>query len=185
MDAMAHTRTGPRHLAADAAEDDKAGPRPAGAGAAGPAAEQAGTAAELRHRRVRLTREPSAAAHARREVRAAIAAWAVPVDADVAVLLASDLVTSAIVRGEGKTITLSVRCPAGRLRVDVLDTWRALPVLPDAEAGVAAGPGLSLIAAVASEWGTYRTPAGMAVFFTLDPERGLSSSTDESDVTDE
>lgn len=127
-------------------------------------------AAELRHRRVRLAREPEAAALAREEVRAAIGAWEAGVDADLAVLLASDLVTNAIVRGEGRVITLAVRCGSGRLRVDVYNTWRALPVVVEAGASAASGPGLALIVALASEWGTFRTPAGMGVYFTLDCE---------------
>lgn len=130
-------------------------------------------AAELRHRRVRLTREPAAAALAREEVRAAIGAWEIAVDADLAVLLTSDLVTNAIVRGEGRVITLAVRCASGRLRVDVYDTWRALPVTVEAGASSASGPGLALIAAMAGEWGTFRTPAGMGVYFTLDCESAL------------
>lgn len=127
-----------------------------------------GDATELRHRRIRLTREPAAAALARREVRAAIEAWNADVDADIAVLLASDLVTNAITRGEGKTITLAIRCAAGRLRVDVYDTWRALPLATASGASAATGPGLALIATLADEWGTFRTPAGMAVYFALD-----------------
>jgi hypothetical protein len=170
MDAMAHTQARRRHPAADAARDDMT-PHPADAGAARGEAAQAG-ATELQHRRVRLTREPSAAALARREVRAVIGAWDAGVDADVAVLLASDLVTNAITRGEGKTITLAVRCTAGRLRVDVYDTWRALPLVLDAGASAAAGPGLALVATLADEWGTFRTPAGMAVYFALDCEPG-------------
>jgi len=125
-------------------------------------------AAELRHRRVRLTREPASAALARGEVRAAIGTWQAGVDADLAVLLASDLVTNAIVRGEGTVITLAVRCGNGRFRVDVYNTWRALPVLVEAGASSASGPGLALIDALASEWGTFRTPAGMGVYFALD-----------------
>ena len=168
MDAMAHTQAGRRHpAAADAARDGMARAHPADGGAARDEAAQAGVT-QLRHRRVRLTREPSAAALARREVRAAIGAWGADVDADVAVLLASDLVTNAITRGEGKTITLAVRCTAGRLRVDVYDTWRALPLVFDAGASAAAGPGLALVATLADEWGTFRTPAGMAVYFALD-----------------
>jgi hypothetical protein len=143
MDAMADTRAGRSHLA------------------------RAQAAPDLRHWRVRLTREPAAAALARREVRAAIGAWDVGVDADIAMLLASDLVTNAIVRGEGRTITLAIRCAAGRLRVDVYDTRRALPVVLDAGASAATGPGLALVAALADDWGTFRTPAGMAVYFAL------------------
>ena len=169
MDAMAHTQAGRRHPAADAAQDGMTRAHPADGGAARGEVTQAGVT-ELRHRRVRLTREPSAAALARREVRAAIGAWGAGVDADVAVLLASDLVTNAITRGEGKTITLAVRCTAGRLRVDVYDTWRALSLVLDAGASAAAGPGLALVATLADEWGTFRTPAGMAVYFALDCE---------------
>lgn len=162
MDAMTRTQTGRRHLvAADAARPDAARLDAARA-----------DVAELRHRRVRLTREPSAAAFARREVRAAITGWDAGVDADVAVLLASDLVTNAITRGAGKTITMAIRCAAGRLRVDVYDTWRALPVALETGASAAAGPGLALIATLADEWGTFRTPAGMAVYFALDCEPG-------------
>ncbi len=65
---------------------------------------------ELHRRRVRLTREPAAAAEARGHVRAVIRAWKVPVDPDIAVLLASDLVTDAITHGNGETITLVIRC---------------------------------------------------------------------------
>ena len=42
---------------------------------------------ELHQHRLRLTREPIAVAEARRQVRAAVDAWRVPVDPDIAVLL--------------------------------------------------------------------------------------------------
>jgi hypothetical protein len=124
--------------------------------------------ADLHHRRVRLTREPASAALARGEVAAAIREWRVQVDADVAVLLTSDLVTNAIVRGEGSHLTMAMRYARGRLRVDVYDTWRALPLVTDTAASMESGPGLALVATLSDEWGTFRTPAGMAVFFALD-----------------
>jgi hypothetical protein len=49
--------------------------------------------------RVRLTMGPAAAAEARGQVRAAICAWDVPADMDVAVLLTSELVSSAMSMG--------------------------------------------------------------------------------------
>ena len=52
--------------------------------------------AELRHRRVRLTLGQATAAHACGHVRAAIAAWSVPVNPAVAILLTSDLVINAV-----------------------------------------------------------------------------------------
>ena len=51
---------------------------------------------ELQWRRVPLTTGPAAAGEARRQVRAAIGAWDIPVDPSVAELLISELVTNAI-----------------------------------------------------------------------------------------
>jgi len=117
--------------------------------------------------RVRLTAGPAAAAEARRRVRAAMCAWEVPVDPDVAVLLTSDLVTDAVRREEGETVTLTVRCADGQLRVAVRGTSRFLPVQAAASAGPDTGPGLILVATLGDEWGSYRTPEGQAVYFTL------------------
>ena len=122
---------------------------------------------ELHQRRFRLSREPAAAAEARGQVRAVIRAWQVPVDPDIAVLLTSDLVTSAIMHGSGETVMLVIRCPRGQLRIDVYDTSRSLPIAAAEPAGTATGRGLALVAALSTEWGSFRTPAGEAVYFTL------------------
>jgi hypothetical protein len=116
--------------------------------------------------RVQLTPGPAAAAEARGQVRAAIWAWEVPVDPDVAILLTSDLVTSAIRYEPDETVTLAVRCSRGQLRVEV---HGASPFLPPADAPVGAGisPGLILVATLSDEWGFYRTSAGKAGYFTL------------------
>src|SRR6201982_1925984 len=100
--------------------------------------------ADLHVCRVRLTTGPAAAAEARGQVRAAIRAWEIPVDPDVAVLLASELVTNAIGHETGEAIVLAITCPFGQLRVDVHDTSRALPVLVAASADAEAGRGLML-----------------------------------------
>jgi signal transduction histidine kinase len=102
---------------------------------------------------VRLTARPAMVAEARRQVRAALDLWRAPVDPDVAVLLTSDLVTNAIRHQPGGTITLGVRCVAGKLRVDVH--------------GGAVGPDLILVQTLSDGWGCYPTPAGQAVYFTL------------------
>jgi anti-sigma regulatory factor (Ser/Thr protein kinase) len=132
--------------------------------------------AELHVCRVRLTAGPAAAAEARGQVRAAIRAWEVPVDPDIAVLLASELVTNAIGHEVGKTIVLAITCPFGQLRVDVHDTSRTLPVLVDAPVDAEAGRGLMLVASLSATWGVYRTPAGKAVYFTLAFEPGLTGA---------
>ena len=96
---------------------------------------------ELQVCRVRLTASPAAAGEARGQVRAAIRAWDIPVEEDIAVLLTSELVTNAIGHEAGESITLAVTCSFGQLRVDVHDTSRTFPVLVDAAADAeASGP---------------------------------------------
>jgi hypothetical protein len=123
--------------------------------------------ADLHVCRVRLAAGPAAAAEARGQVRVAIRDWKIPVDPDIALLLASDLVTNAIMHGAGETLTLAIRCSRGHLRIDVYDQSRSLPPGLDLPAGTDAGRGLVLVAALSTEWGSFRTPAGKAMYFTL------------------
>ena len=131
---------------------------------------------ELYQRRVRLTREPTAAAEARSQVRAAIGDWKVAVDPDIAILLTSDLVTNAIVHGEGDTVTLAIRCSRSHLRIDVYDQSRYRPVGANDLVDADTGRGLVLVAALSTDWGSFQTPAGKAMYFTFafqpDPPSG-------------
>jgi hypothetical protein len=137
----------------------------------------------VRHQcRFRLTRERAAAAEARSQVRAVICAWKIPVDPDIAVLLTSDLVTNAITQGDGETITLAIRCSCGHLRVDAYDSSRFLAV--DKPAVTETGRGLVLVAALSTEWGTFRTPAGKAVYFTLAFQPDLAQGGDHATAGD-
>ena len=131
---------------------------------------------ELHQHRVRLAREPAAVSEARSQVRAVVRAWQAPVDLDIAVLLASDLVTHAIARGNGRTVTLAIRCSRGQLRIDVYDTSDTRPVPPGREATTETKTehGLVLVAALATEWGSFRTPAGKVTYFTLAFESGTN-----------
>ena len=122
---------------------------------------------ELSDRRVRLAAGPAAAAEARRQVRAAICTWGVPVDPDVAVLLTSELVTNAIRHEVSGTVTLAISRSCDQLRVEVHDTSCSMPVLVDAPADAETGRGLMLVGALSDGWGFYRTPAGKAVYFML------------------
>jgi hypothetical protein len=127
--------------------------------------------------RIRLPMGAAAAAEARRQLRAAIDAWDVHVDHDVAVLLTSDLVTNAVRHEAGETVTLVITCSSGQLRVEVHGTSRppAQDGTPDppAQTGPPTDaeiwPGLILVATLSDEWGFYRIPAGKVVFFTLFP----------------
>jgi anti-sigma regulatory factor (Ser/Thr protein kinase) len=136
---------------------------------------------ELLQRRARLTPGPAAAAQARAQVRTAIRSWEVPVDPDVAVLLVSELVTNAITHQEGGPVTVVITCSGGRLRVDVLDTSSALPVVADVPADAETGRGLLLVDSLSDEWGFHLTPAGKAVYFTLAFQPGVHPPGDGRD----
>ena len=126
--------------------------------------------AERHGLRVRLATGPAAAAEARRQVRAAIRSWPVPVDLDVALLLTSELVTNAVRHEAGhraQAVVLDINCSHGRFRVDVHDTSRSLPAVADVPADAETGRGLLLVETLSDEWGFYHTPAGKAVYFTL------------------
>ena len=123
--------------------------------------------AELRHRRVRLELGQAGAAHACGHVRSAIAAWSVPVNPAVAVLLTSDLVINAVTNGAGETIMLSIRWSSGQFRVEVHDASVTGDSWETADADADAERGLQLAAAMASDCGHYRTPAGRAVYYVL------------------
>ena len=132
--------------------------------------------AELHSRRHRLATGPAAVAEAREQVRAAITAWDVPVDPDVAILLTSELVTNAVRHEAGQTVTLFITCTYGHFRVDVHDTSRFFPVLLDPSAEDENGRGLMLVDTLAAKWGCDLTPEGKAVYFTLGfrPDPGAS-----------
>jgi anti-sigma regulatory factor (Ser/Thr protein kinase) len=131
-----------------------------------------------RPRRLTLTAGPAAPAQARRQVRAAIVAWDIPVDLDVAVLLTSELVTNALRHEAGESIMLTITSICGQLRVDVHDSSRCMPVLMDAPADAEAGRGLMLVATLSTDWGVHRTRAGKAVYFTLAFQADPSGSDD-------
>jgi anti-sigma regulatory factor (Ser/Thr protein kinase) len=126
-----------------------------------------------RPRRLLLTAGPASVAAARSQVRAAIFAWDVPVDAETAALLTSELVTNAIAHEKGETVMLTITCICGQLRVDVHDTSYADPVPVDTPLDAETGRGLMLVATLSTDWGFHHTPAGKAVYFTLAFQDGL------------
>ena len=131
---------------------------------------------ELRHRRVRLELGPAAAAYACGHVRAAITAWSVPVNPAVAILLTSDLVINAVTNGAGETITLGISWSSGQFRVEVHDASVTGAPWETADAVANAERGLFLAAAMAADWGHYRTPAGRAVYYVLAPEPQVTTN---------
>jgi hypothetical protein len=146
-------------------------------------ADAVGTAVQFA-RRVRVRPGPGAVAMARAEVAAAIQAWGVAVDPDVAILLTSELVTNAITHGEPRDgddasagpggpaagVILAITGCATGLRVDVHDGSARLPVVALASAQDERGRGLLLVTSLSADWGCYPTPSGKAVYFTLDAQ---------------
>jgi anti-sigma regulatory factor (Ser/Thr protein kinase) len=154
------------------------------AAATGPVAVSVDAAGVRLCRAVRLASRLSAVAAARAEVEAAICAWCVPVDPDVAILLTSELVTNAVthatananrngraaVRGSAaEAVLLVIAADDAGLRVDVHDGSVDLPVLAGcpADADTETGRGLLLVTSLSAEWGFHRTPEGKVVYFTL------------------
>ena len=129
--------------------------------------------------RIPLMADLAAAAGARAVIEDCIRTWRVPVDADVAVLLTSELVTNAVTHGAptaGTFVLLTIACDAAALRVDVHDGSGDLPVLDaglidEAPAEAETGRGLLLVTSLSAEWGFYRTSMGKAVYFTLELQR--------------
>jgi anti-sigma regulatory factor (Ser/Thr protein kinase) len=132
-----------------------------------------------RPRRVFLAAGPAAAAEARRHVQAAIYASGVPIDAYVAVLLTSELVTNAIWHDANadKTVQLVILWVGDLMRVEVHDTSPYEPVLAQARPDSETGRGLMLVADLSTDWGFFRTGPGKAVYFTLAPQADLDEPT--------
>jgi len=70
---------------------------------------------------------------------------------DAAILLVSELVTNALVHGEGD-IVLELGWAGDRLRIEIADHGRALPHVRES-AGADGGWGLRLVDAMARRWG--------------------------------
>jgi anti-sigma regulatory factor (Ser/Thr protein kinase) len=148
--------------------------------------------AGLRVRRfVRLATRLSAVAVARDEVAAAISAWSVRVDPDVAILLTSELVTNAVTHASAgpngkaaergmprEAVLLVIAADDAGLRVDVHDGSGDLPVVSGyvADADAETGRGLLLVTSLSADWGFYRTPGGKAVYFTLEVQPDIEET---------
>jgi serine phosphatase RsbU (regulator of sigma subunit)/anti-sigma regulatory factor (Ser/Thr protein kinase) len=119
--------------------------------------------------------EPAAVAAARRFVRDTLVSWGLPGRGDLvadAVLLASELVTNAIVHA-GTPVHLSCSLDGETVEVSVLDRHpaRVIPNPPGTAAEVdrPSGRGLVLPAALASSWGVTYAPAAKVIWFRLEP----------------
>jgi serine phosphatase RsbU (regulator of sigma subunit)/anti-sigma regulatory factor (Ser/Thr protein kinase) len=122
--------------------------------------------------------DPAAVAAARHFVRDTLVSWGLPVkDSRVidAVLLASELVTNAIVHA-GTRVQLTCRMNDAAVEISVLDRHPAR-MIPDPPSAVdqvdrPSGRGLLLPAALSSSWGVTYAPAAKVIWFRLGPDAG-------------
>ncbi len=99
-------------------------------------------------------------------------AWGVTALAASAELLVSELVANAVVHSGSRSLRVAVSRPTLLwVRIAVVDTSHAFPVLRAADADDENGRGLGIVEAVSDRWGTDRLPWGKRVWAELRVER--------------
>jgi len=118
---------------------------------------------------LRLGSEPDAVSRARRFAVAALEDQPGALVDDAAVIV-TELLTNAVLHGE-PPVTLRVRHLASRIRVEVEDTGRKMPVTVRHSTEAMTGRGLPLVAALSATWGVDAArDGGKAVWAELTPE---------------
>lgn len=118
--------------------------------------------------RARLTSRPQEVGRARRVLADRLAEWGVGGEnADIAILLTSELVTNAIQHGRAPVV-LEASVASGRLRVQVVDTSGNSVQPQPASLDDVRGRGLYLVDALADLWGSDHGTAGKRVWFELE-----------------
>ncbi|MGW6014678.1 ATP-binding protein [Streptomyces sp. NPDC055210] len=110
----------------------------------------------------------------RKWIRSTLGQWGALAVAAEAELAATELATNVIKHvGEGAAATLVLEPRRDRLRVELHDTSRVVPVHGSASCDAECGRGLHLLAAMSLEWGTLLTATGKAVWceISLTPAR--------------
>ena len=104
-----------------------------------------------------LSAQPASVPAARRLVRQRCEEWGAAAS-DAAVLLASELVTNAVLHAR-TPLTLTVAAGDGTIRVEVRDWHPALPQARRYNVDTATGRGLRLLETIASAWGVLKVPS--------------------------
>ncbi|MEU2155315.1 SpoIIE family protein phosphatase [Streptomyces sp. NPDC019396] len=122
---------------------------------------RAGADAELFHNAaLELLGGVEAAPRARAFASGVLASWRFPVElCDLGVLAASELVANSLQHGT-PPMRLRLRRTDRRLTIEVTDGDDNLPRRRRAESEDEAGRGISIVATIASSWGSRRTPGG-------------------------
>ncbi|WP_280905140.1 ATP-binding protein [Streptomyces sp. MAA16] len=101
----------------------------------------------------------------RRAAARQLSQWGMAVALDEAELLVTELATNVIKHvGEGASATLVLERGEGRLRIELHDRSRVLPLVTKAGCDEECGRGLHLLSALAADWGAVLTAAGKSVW---------------------
>ena len=122
-----------------------------------------------------LAREATSAGRARRFLDATLRDWSCLEAADVAMLLASELVTNALLHA-GSGVHLEIHRAAAGVRVEVHDTSRDEPIVRHVSSAAESGRGLALVDALASDWGVAPCRHGKRVWFEVAVEEPATSA---------
>jgi serine phosphatase RsbU (regulator of sigma subunit)/anti-sigma regulatory factor (Ser/Thr protein kinase) len=120
-----------------------------------------------------LEAEPSMVRRAREVSRAALESWGLSELADTVELMISELVTNALMHGDGQIGLRLIRADA--LLCEVQDDGNELPYLCHAESTDENGRGLQLVTHLADRWGAHRTATGKVVWFEIARPDGVPS----------
>ncbi|MEV6210747.1 ATP-binding protein [Kitasatospora sp. NPDC051914] len=125
------------------------------------------------HHRLRAALEPAdlaAVGAVRRRLRAALDRWGVPPEAvDTAELLATELVTNALVHTGQRAVFDAVLTPDRLLRIEVRDGVARVPGRRSPAEYATSGRGLLLVEALADDWGVQLRGDGKVTWFELGP----------------
>lgn len=116
--------------------------------------------------RIALTCTPAEVAPARRAVVERVRAWGVPLNdeaVDTIGLVASELITNAVVHGRGP-VSVALYHRPGHLIIDVLDGNRAVPLVGAAGHEDEGGRGVALVCQLAERSGWELTELGKRVW---------------------
>jgi serine phosphatase RsbU (regulator of sigma subunit)/anti-sigma regulatory factor (Ser/Thr protein kinase) len=114
-----------------------------------------------------LPRDPASVPVARDHVRTACRAASMAADVcDSAVLMASEVVTNAVIHGRGR-VRLQVTAERDRVVVEVADDSIATPAVRHAGEDATGGRGMAIVELLADAWGTRPTTSGKVVWFAL------------------
>jgi len=111
----------------------------------------------------RFGRQPSEVRRARDLVRTSLDSWGLRADAQALALAVSELVTNALVHGDG-SIEVQLSAHGPEVRLEVLDEGDGSPAVHDRRDGEFGGWGLRLVEELADSWGSETGPRSTRVW---------------------